>query len=193
MEEIRERRIKPEEVLKKAREVLKHLLSDFKEKEKTIGEGLRTTFTETRAMMIRVGDCPSCGKGSLVLRKGKFGQFVACERYPECTTTFKLPSSGHIEVTPNTCEKCKYPVVRMIRKAKRPQEVCINPDCPSKAVVGFNEHPCPKCKEGTVILRKSVYGAFGACNKFPKCRYVERIKSAQSSEQAKSAQSPQQN
>ncbi|MBW3018936.1 topoisomerase DNA-binding C4 zinc finger domain-containing protein, partial [Candidatus Woesearchaeota archaeon] len=32
--------------------------------------------------------------------------------------------------------------------------------------------PCPKCGKGKLVLRKSVYGQFFACDQFPKCRYV---------------------
>jgi ssDNA-binding Zn-finger/Zn-ribbon topoisomerase 1 len=126
--------------------------------------------------MTRVGKCPNCQSGYLVLRKGKFGRFIACDTYPNCNTTFSLPSMGFAEVTQLTCEHCQHPVVRIIRKGKRPQEVCINQNCPSKVVTAeFHEHPCTKCGEGTIILRKSIYGSFGACNKFPKCRTLERI------------------
>jgi DNA topoisomerase I len=29
--------------------------------------------------------CPQCGQGTLVSKRGKFGAFVGCDRYPECT------------------------------------------------------------------------------------------------------------
>jgi DNA topoisomerase-1 len=177
MEEIREHKKKGDVILAEAKTILTELLADFKKKEVEIGQGLQSTFKETRMIMTLVGKCPNCKDGHLVLRKGKFGRFIACDTYPACNTTYKLPSNGLVEVTTSVCEHCGFPVVRIIRKGKRPQEVCINPGCPSK--VGdsalFKEHPCPKCGEGTVILRRSIYGAFGACNKFPKCRYLERI------------------
>ncbi len=31
--------------------------------------------------------CPSCGKGLMVERQGKFGPFLACNRFPACATT----------------------------------------------------------------------------------------------------------
>jgi DNA topoisomerase-1 len=39
----------------------------------------------------------------------------------------------------------------------------------------FKNRKCPTCKEGDLVLRRSIYGAFIACNRFPKCRYTERI------------------
>jgi DNA topoisomerase-1 len=67
-------------------------------------------------------------------------------------------------------------MVTMIRKAKRPQTVCINPDCPAKKIPFEEGKKCPKCNEGDLVLRKSVYGQFVACNKFPKCRYIVKKK-----------------
>lgn len=175
MDEIREGKKKKEEVLDEAKKVLLEILDEFKHKEKEIGKGLQKTFTETRAAMTTVGKCPVCQKGSLVLRKGKFGRFAACDKYPDCKTTFSLPASGGIVVGEDICKHCKYPMIKMIRKGKKPQDVCINKECPSKKVPDIGKRKCPKCKEGQLVVRKSVYGAFIACNKFPKCRHTEKI------------------
>ncbi len=176
MESIRERKKKPEQVLSEAKHVLLEILGDFKKKEKAVGEELRKTFTETRAAMTTIGPCPVCKKGEIVLRKGKFGRFAACNKYPDCKTTFKLPLTGLVEVSKDVCQHCGYPMVTMIRKAKRPQTVCINPDCPAKKIPFEAGQKCPKCSEGELVLRKSVYGQFVACNKFPKCRYIVKKK-----------------
>ncbi len=176
MDEIRDGSKKEEQILEKAKEVLTKILGEFKEKEDKIGAGLKKTFTETRAVMTTVGKCRNCEEGMLILRKGKFGRFIACDKYPDCKTTFKLPAGGLVKVTDNLCKECGYPMVLMIKKAKRPQEVCINTDCPLKDVkVKIEEKECPKCHKGRIILRKSVYGAFLACNQYPKCRYTESL------------------
>jgi DNA topoisomerase-1 len=176
MESIRERQKKQGQVLSEAKHVLLEILGDFKKKEKAVGEELRKTFTETRAAMTTIGPCPVCKKGEIVLRKGKFGRFAACNKYPDCKTTFKLPLSGLVEVSKDVCQHCGYPMITMIRKAKRPQTVCINPDCPAKKIPFEAGQKCPKCSEGELVLRKSVYGQFVACNKFPKCRYIVKKK-----------------
>ena len=103
-------------------------------------------------------------------------RFIACNKYPECKTTFSLPNAGAVKVSDKLCPHCNHPIITIIRKGKKPQEVCINPDCKSKDNgTHFEERPCPKCKEGTLVLRKSVYGTFIACNKYPKCRYTESL------------------
>lgn len=176
MELIRERKKKKESILKEAKVVLIDILDDFKKRQKEIGEGLRITFTETRDSITTVGNCPICRDGRLTIRKGRFGRFIACDKYPECKTTFKLPMSGRVEVSDKLCEHCQHPVIKMIRKAKRPQDVCINPNCSSKKVeIAVAKKKCPKCGEGDMVVRKSVYGAFLACNRYPKCRCIEKI------------------
>ena len=44
--------------------------------------------------------CPLCGK-HLVEREGRFGQFLGCSGFPECTFTMPL-----VEVMPGRCPKC---------------------------------------------------------------------------------------
>ncbi len=98
MEAIRAGTKKEEQVLSVAREALQKILHAFQEKEKIIGEQLKTTFSETRIALTRVGKCPNCAEGHIVLRKGRFGRFIACDKYPECKTTFSLPRTGGVEV-----------------------------------------------------------------------------------------------
>ncbi len=59
--------------------------------------------------------CPQCKDGDLVIRIGRYGKFIACNRYPECNYTEAIsdPTSAH-------CPKCGSPVrVRKIRRGSR--------------------------------------------------------------------------
>ncbi|GJD35749.1 type I DNA topoisomerase [Methylobacterium aerolatum] len=38
--------------------------------------------------------CPNCSEGQLSLKLGKFGAFIGCSNYPECTYTRQLSASG---------------------------------------------------------------------------------------------------
>jgi len=38
--------------------------------------------------------CPNCGEGQLSLKLGKFGAFIGCSNYPECTYTRQLSATG---------------------------------------------------------------------------------------------------
>ncbi len=174
MEEIVEGKKKEATVLEEAKEVLTDILGEFKKKEKEIGEELfeATKTAETRANT--VGKCMKC-EGTLMIKRGKFGRFIACSRYPDCAVTFKLPTNGLVKTTDNVCEQCQHPKVMVIRKGKKPQEACINPDCPAKVITSDKiGQKCEKCNTGTMVLRKSIYGQFVACDNFPKCRNILR-------------------
>ncbi len=188
MDEIQERKKKEKEVLSEAEEILTKILIQFKKKEKNVGEGLADANLESQIKQNTVGKCPVCSEGILMMRRGKFGRFIACDKYPDCKTTFKLPSNGLVKNTTDLCPHCQHPMIAIIKKAKRPQEVCINVECPSKKTTdktelkkmqdiesGEIEHKCPKCKVGKLVLRKSVYGQFYGCSAFPKCRYIQKI------------------
>ncbi|MEL7326507.1 MAG: DNA topoisomerase [Pseudomonadota bacterium] len=58
--------------------------------------------------------CPTCQQGSLTKRKGENGPFHACNRYPDCKTTFpddngkpNLAPKSRQSVVPSTEEFCK--------------------------------------------------------------------------------------
>ncbi|MBN2454804.1 DNA topoisomerase I [Candidatus Woesearchaeota archaeon] len=177
MEEIQENKKNPEEVLKEAKDVLTKILNEFKEKEDKIGKGLLDANKETQEKANTIGKCVVCGKGTLMVKRGKYGRFIACDKYPECKATFKLPAGGFIKPTEKVCAECNHPMIEVTRKGRKPQEVCINPDCPSKQLKSEKENTaCPKCKDGKLVVRKSIYGQFLACSNFPKCRYIEREK-----------------
>jgi DNA topoisomerase-1 len=190
MDEIREGKKTEPEVLEEAKAVLIKLFADFKKHEKEIGERLVEANKETRTKESTIGKCPNCDKGTLMIRRGKFGLFAACDAYPDCKTTFSLPKGALVKVTEKICEHCKHPMIAVIRKGKQPQELCINLECPSKKQQaaeggekkevkgikgGKDGDKCPLCKEGNLILRKSIYGEFLGCSKYPKCRYTEKL------------------
>ena len=71
-------------------------------------------------------------------------------------------------------------------KKKKPQEVCLNKECPGKkqetthpdikkenGVETINKK-CPKCGK-PLVLRRSIYGQFIGCSGYPKCRHTEKI------------------
>jgi len=186
MEEIRGGKKKKEDVLKEAEKDIISIIKDFKKHEKEVGESLKKAHWEAKDVMSTLGSCPSCKNGVLMLRKGKYGNFCACNKYPKCKTTFSLPNNAIIKPSKNVCKMCGMPMVIAIKK-KRPMEFCLNRDCKSKHVEGeagklakgiakgHIEKKCPKCEEGKLVLRKSIYGSFLGCSSYPKCRYTERL------------------
>jgi len=179
MEQIQIGKKKKEKILNEAKKILTKVLKDFKKNEKKIGKALSDANLETLQQESLIGPCPVCKKGDLTIKRSKFGRFIACSTYPDCKATFNIPKFGLIKSANKECQKCHYPMALIIRKGKRPQEVCINPKCSSRKIPKeikdkIKEKPCPKC-DGTLVLRESVYGHFLACNNYPKCRYIEPI------------------
>jgi len=179
MEKIREGKKKGDTVLTKAKNILRKVLNEFRKNEKKIGKALSDANIETMQIENTMGPCPVCKKGNLMIKRSKFGRFIACSNYPKCKATFSIPKFGLIKSANKQCEKCDYPLILIIHKGRRPQEVCINPKCPSKKLSkeikdSIKEKPCPKC-DGKLILRESVYGYFMGCTNYPKCRYNEPI------------------
>jgi DNA topoisomerase-1 len=184
MDQIREDKKKEEDVLSEAKSVLTKILGQFKDKEKEIGEELASASQETDRIMSTIGKCPKC-EGTLMIKGGKYGKFIACDRYPDCKTTFKLPTGALVKPMDKVCETCGHPMIKVIRRGKKPQDLCINPDCKSKQEEGasvseeeqaeMEKKTCPKCNKGHLILRKSIYGTFYGCSAYPKCRYTESV------------------
>ena len=178
MDDIREGKKKGEEVLSEAKEALKKIITQFKKQEKVIGKELLESHKETRDKMSTLGKCPVCKEGDLQIRKGKFGAFVACNKYPECKTTFSLPHNAFIKPADAVCPVCNFPMVMVIKARKQPQTYCLNPKCPSKhneEHENIVEKPCPKCGIGKMVLKSSLYGKFLACNRYPECKTIEKI------------------
>ncbi len=177
LEEIMADKKKVKEVISEAEKTLVIILEKFKKNEIELGKQLLEANKEAERKANLVGPCPVCGKGNLVVKEGKYGKFIACDKYPDCKATFALPSNALVETTKDLCESCKHPMVKVIRRKKRPLEVCINPECPSKKsnpAETKEKRTCPKCGK-PLILRKSLYGEFYGCSGFPKCKYTEPV------------------
>ena len=61
--------------------------------------------------------CPRCGEGELVKKRGRFGEFLGCSRYPECK--FIGGRQSRPEPTPagRDCPECGKPL--LIRQGRR--------------------------------------------------------------------------
>lgn len=140
---------------------------------------LRDEEGEIQIMEVEKTDenCPNC-KAEMVVKKGRYGKFLACTRYPECKTTRRLvqDENGSIkaaseEKTDEVCEKCGSPMlVRHGRygkflgcsgypKCKTIKPISIGVDCPEEACDGF-------------VVQKLYRGrTFYGCSNYPKCRF----------------------
>jgi len=188
MEEIRGGKEKVHDVLDEAKKFLIKILEKFRKHEKDIGKELLEAVREAEEEARTIGECPICGKGTLKIIRSKKTkkQFIACDRYPKCETTYPLPQRALVQSIDKVCPQCNYPMIQVIRKGKRPQELCINPKCKSKKLEaeekkkaekiekGKIHKKCPECG-GELVLRQSFYGKFLGCSNYPKCRYTESL------------------
>ncbi len=77
---------------------------------------------------IFLGDCPTCGKGTIRMMYSKAGRrFAGCTEWPACTQTYPLRPRGTITPTDKKCELCLAPIILFGKS-----EDCINPNCPGK-------------------------------------------------------------
>ena len=131
MDQIASGGISKEEVVeisrKALREIMKILLEKKEEISKIVVEGVKKDLI--------VGKCTTEGcEGDLIIRQARKSKkkFIGCNKYPDCTTAFPLPQFGLVVTTENKCKICNYPMVKIISKGKRPWDLCINMECPSK-------------------------------------------------------------
>ena len=95
--------------------------------------------------------CELCGK-KMVVKVGRFGKFLACPGWPECTNTKPI-----VERMPGRCPKCGSGMLK--RKSKKGYAYYA---CEKGAECGFmswdvpTEHDCPEC--GQTMFKKSGKG-----------------------------------
>lgn len=123
--------------------------------------------------------CPLCG-GDLVVRNGRYGEFVACENYPICKYVKKEEKEEPKEVG-RQCPVCGSPLVyRKNRKGQTFIGCSAFPKCHyienvdgEKSEKPIEEKKiCPECG-GIMVLRRSKRGYFYGCSNFPKCHHIE--------------------
>jgi len=112
--------------------VLDAILGKFKGNEKDIGFGLLSGLRQKDFADSMLGKCVKCGGDLRAIRSRMGKQFVGCSGYPDCKATYPLPQEAKIMPLGKACEKCGTPLIRVIRKAKKPFEMCIDPLCETK-------------------------------------------------------------
>lgn len=111
--------------------------------------------------------CEKCGR-NLVIKTGRFGKFLACPGYPECSFTKPL-----LEKVDAKCPKCGSDIiVRKTKKGRTFYGCKAYPDCDFASWSKPTDKKCPKCGE---ILYENAKGSSLFCaNK--DCGYSESEK-----------------
>ena len=120
-------------------------------------------------------NCPKC-ESELLLRKGRYGEFIACSNFPKCKYT-KNTDGTEVEgpeETDQKCEKCGSMMV--IKNSKRGKFLACSayPKCKNaKSLEPVKELsvPCPECG-GKLQEREGRRGKFFGCTNYPKCKFI---------------------
>ena len=103
--------------------------------------------------------CPECG-GELVVRRGKYGEFVACSNYPTCKYV-KKDVKQSVEIMP--CPKCDGMIVEKKTKRGKVFYGCDHyPKCDFATWDKPVSEKCPKC--GGVMVEKKDKFVCMSCN-----------------------------
>ena len=128
-------------------------------------------------------ECPECEIGQLVVREGKFGEFVGCSRFPDCKY-IKDRKKSEALATGELCPICSKPLVT--RQGRRgPFVGCSGyPSCTfikdgrpatdgeAPAAEAEALGACPQC--GKPLRRRSGRrGSFVGCTGYPDCKYIQ--------------------
>ncbi|MFH1306148.1 MAG: DNA topoisomerase I [Candidatus Micrarchaeota archaeon] len=133
MDAIQKKEIEPSRVIADGRTILEKTLEKYKEHEADVGKELSIALTGARKEASMLGTCPKCGKNLRRIMSRNKKQFVGCTGYPNCTQTYSLPQMALIEPQNRICEKCNTPIIKVIRKGRRPFEMCLESTCETKA------------------------------------------------------------
>jgi DNA topoisomerase-1 len=122
--------------------------------------------------------CESCGQ-PMVLKRGRFGQFMACTAYPVCRTVRKIgqPKQSKPVELDETCPECKEH--KLVEREGRYGKFVACGGYPKCKYVKQNTIgvPCPKCGEGEVAEKKARRGnIFYGCTRYPKCDFTSNYK-----------------
>jgi DNA topoisomerase I len=125
--------------------------------------------------------CPQCPKegrepGNLVVKLGRYGKFVSCSKYPECSYSRDLGGERpEPELLEERCPECGKQLLRRVGRYG-PFTGCSGyPDCKYiKREERGTGVTCPLCGEGELVQRRARRGRrpFYGCNRYPDCRFT---------------------
>ena len=121
--------------------------------------------------------CENCGR-VMVLKRGRFGQFMACTGYPDCKTTRRLDQGKRVPDIPldEPCPKCGRNL--MIRHGRYGEFTACSgyPDC-KFVKQNFIGMKCPLCADGELVEKRARKGnTFYGCSNYPKCKFTSANK-----------------
>ena len=128
-------------------------------------------------------NCPQCGS-ELLLRSGRYGNFIACSGFPKCKYTEQVVEEGEegekpkVETTDEKCDKCGGDMV--IKNGRNGKFLaCSNyPECKNTKSIDIepkeSKVPCPDCGK-KLVYRNSRRGPFWGCEDYPECKFISKF------------------
>jgi len=164
------------------------LMRDFSGKFNADLERAATEMTQVKGTGLETEEkCETCGS-PMVIKFGRFGEFLACSNYPECKTTKEMPKGDAAEATSEDeqiiCEKCGKPM--QLKRSRFGQFFACTgyPDCKNtkdpklmKAAANLPSEPQPPCENcgKEMVLKSGRYGPFYSCSGYPDCKTIRKI------------------
>jgi DNA topoisomerase-1 len=166
-------------------------LRDFSEKfNKDLVRAGKEMVEVKRAGLETDEKCENCG-APMVIKFGRFGEFLACTNYPECKTTKEM-AKGHAaeaeaEGEQIVCEKCGKPM--QLKRSRFGQfYACTGyPECkhtkdPRLLKANIPTDPQPPCENcgKEMVLKSGRYGPFFSCSGYPDCKTIRKLNGGKS-------------
>ncbi|MCZ6877062.1 MAG: type I DNA topoisomerase [Acidobacteria bacterium] len=119
--------------------------------------------------------CDKCGQ-PMVLKKGRYGEFLACSGYPDCKNTQQVRGTDQeVKSQEGKLEECPQCGSQLVQKhgPYGAFVACSNyPEC-KFIKQEMTDVTCPQCGEGKMARRKTRRGKiFYGCSTFPKCQFA---------------------
>ncbi len=127
-------------------------------------------------------NCPKCGS-ELLLRSGRYGNFIACSGFPKCKYTEQVDEDGNVvekkeQLSDEVCDKCGKEMV--VKNGRNGQFLACSgyPECKNTKSIAVEEKisdtPCPDCG-GKLSLKNSRRGPFWGCENYPECKFISKF------------------
>jgi DNA topoisomerase-1 len=135
--------------------------------------------------------CNKCGK-PMIIKEGRFGQFLACSGYPECKNTMTATKDENgafvpqeVQTTEEVCELCGKSMI--IKRGRYGQFFGCSgyPECKNikkmskdgKAVkqeTVLSDEACEVCGK-PMAIKRGRFGQFLGCTGYPECKNIKKI------------------
>ena len=130
---------------------------------------LKVAAKEMKPVAIPSGEkCETCG-AEMLIKSGRFGDFLACSAYPECKTTKPLLKKAGVACKRPGCEGDV--IIKRTRTGKTFYGCMRYPDCDFTSWDLPTDHACVKCGTFTVLKKSKAGRSFLLCTN-PECKHI---------------------